>query len=250
MSNDRVDELREIVRVNRPETPNLSTAIRAAVDRQASALRTHQKPDSASVPEPTGSEDTMPATGAPEGPVYTAEAYTAVEKASTSLRSLYAPSVLDEAAALLSDLWAAGERHGVTPKEWDWAVSLAGGALEVIASRYTRTPDTERTGEEVFALRRDLIEALTSDEIGLTARTGSRTMTVVDRLPETPRGGYHGDASLVVGIYSNGGWDISMNADGATVVSIAAPATKAGAAEVAALVRAVARGELGNPFRR
>ncbi|MGW3414565.1 hypothetical protein [Streptomyces sp. NPDC000888] len=177
-------------------------------------------------------------------------AHAAVEKAATGLRTLYAPSVLDEAAALLSDLWAAGERHGVPPKEWDWAVSLAGGALEVIASRYTRTPDTERTGEQVFALRRDLIEALTSAEIGLSARPGSRTMTVVDRLPETPRGGYHGDASLVVGIYSNGGWDISMNADGATVVSIAAPATKAGAAEVAALVRAVARGELGNPFRR
>ncbi|MGW5042156.1 hypothetical protein ACWEQK_28765 [Streptomyces parvulus] len=177
-----------------------------------------------------------------------AAAYAAVEKAATGLRALYTPSVLDEAAALLSDLWAAAERHGVTPREWDRTLSLAGGTLEVIASRYTRPPDTERTGEQVFALRRDLIEALTSTEIGLNARPGSRTMTVVDRL-QTPRGGYHGDASLVVGIYSNGGWDISMNADGATVVSIAAPATKAGAAEVAALVRTVARGELGNLFR-
>ncbi|MEH0589814.1 hypothetical protein QA942_39615 [Streptomyces sp. B21-106] len=247
MSNDKVDELREIVRANRPETPDPSTAIHAAVDRQASALLAHREPDSASVIEPTGSEGTMPT---PEGPAYTTEAYAAVEKAAKSLRSLYAPSVLDQAAALLTDLWAVGERHGVERKEWSWATDLASGALEVIASRYTHTPDTERTGEQVFALRRDLIEALTSAEIGLSARPGSRTLTVVDRLPETLRGGFHGDANLVVGIYSNGGWDISMNADGATVVSIAAPATTAGAAEIAALVRAVARGELGNPFRR
>lgn len=176
-------------------------------------------------------------------------AHAAVEKAATSLRTLYVPSVLDQAAALLADLWASGGRHGVERKEWDWAVNLAGGALEVIASRYTRTPDPERAGEQVFALRQDLIAALTSAEIGLSARPGPQTMTVVDRLPETPRGGYHGDADLVVGIYANGGWDISFHAEGATVVSIAAPATKAGAGEVAALVRAVARGELGNPLR-
>jgi hypothetical protein len=250
MSNDKVDELRGIVRANRPETPDLSTAIHAAVDRQASALLAHREPNPASVTEPKGSEGTMPTTDTPEGPAYTTEAYAAVEKAAKSLRSLYAPSVLQHAAALLTDLWAAGEKHGVERKEWSWAADLASGALEVIASRYTHTPGTERTGEQVFALRRDLIEALTSAEIGLSARPGSRTLTVVDRLPETPRGGFHGDANLVVGIYSNGGWDISMNADGATVVSIAAPATTAGAAEVAALVRAVARGELGNPFRR
>ncbi|MEV6424987.1 hypothetical protein [Streptomyces sp. NPDC051662] len=179
-----------------------------------------------------------------------AVAHAAVEKAATGLRALYAPSVLDEAAALLSDLWAVGERHGVPPKAWDWTVSLASGALEVIASRYTRTPGPERTGDQVTALSRDLLEALASAEIGLTVLPGTRKhMTIVERRPETPRGGYHGDANLIVGIYSNGGWDISMNADGASVVSIVAPATTAGAAEVAALVRAVARGELGNPFR-
>ncbi|CAL9677830.1 hypothetical protein SUDANB105_08141 (plasmid) [Streptomyces sp. enrichment culture] len=250
MSNDRVDELREIVRANRPETPDLSTAIHAAVDRQASALRTHREPTSTPVTGPTGSEEPMPTTDTPEGPAYAAEAYAAVEKAAKSLRSLYAPSVLEEAAALLTDLWAAGGRHGVERKEWDWAVNLPSSALEVIASRYTHTPDPERTGDQVVALRRDLAEALTSAEIGLSVQDGPRlNMVVVERLPETPRGGYHGDANLVVGIYANGGWDISMNADGATVVSIAAPATKAGAGEVAALVRAVARGELGNPFR-
>lgn len=193
-------------------------------------------------------EDTMPITAT--GPAYSGEALAAVEKAALPLRSLCAPSVLEQAAALLTDLWAAGERHDVQRKEWDWAVNLPSGALEVIASRYTHAPDPERTGEQVTALCQDLVEALTSDEIGLSVRPGSRkNIAIVERLPQTPRGGRHGDATLVVGIYSNRGWDISMNADGATVVSIAAPATTAGAAEVAAIVRAVARGELGNPFR-
>ncbi|MFE7442371.1 hypothetical protein ACFU7X_18190 [Streptomyces chartreusis] len=189
---------------------------------------------------------TQPDTTAPD--VSTA-AYAAVEKASASLRSFHVPSILEEAAALLADLWAAGEKHGVPPKEWGWAVNLASGALEVISSRYTQTPDPERTNEQVFALQRDLIEALTSTEIGLTARLGSRAMVIVDRLPETPRGGFHGDANLAVGLYTNGGWDISMDADGASVLSIVAPATKAGASQVAEIVRAVARGEHGNPFR-
>ncbi|MEU2380388.1 hypothetical protein [Streptomyces misionensis] len=251
MSDDRVDELRGILRAKRPKTTDdLSTDIRAAVDRQSSALRAQRKPDSVLVAEPAGSEDTAPTTGTGQGPAYTTEAYAAVEKAATSLRCLYAPSVLEQAAALLTDLWAAGGRHGVGRKEWDWAVNLPSGALEVIASRYTDAPDAERTGDQVVALCRDLSEALTSAEIGLSVQTGPRlNKVVVERLPETPRGGYHGNANLVVGLYSNSGWDISMNADGARVVSIAAPATKAGAAEVAALVRAVARGELGNPFR-
>jgi hypothetical protein len=174
---------------------------------------------------------------------------TAVDKAAASRRALYAPSVLQEAAALLTDLWAAGERHNVTSKEWGWTVNLPGGALDVIGRRYEEAPAPERTHEQVFALQRDLIEALTSPEIGLTARRGPRAAVVVGRLPETPRGGFHGNADLAVGIYSNGGWDISFDAHGASVVSIVAPASKAGAAEVAAIVRAVARGELGNPFR-
>ncbi|MFJ9412518.1 hypothetical protein [Streptomyces sp. NPDC101393] len=180
----------------------------------------------------------------------TTEAYAAVEKAAKSRHALYVPSVLEHAAALLTDLWAAGERHGVAPSEWGWAADLAGGALDVVTRRYER-PETERTSEQTTALCQDLVAALTSDEIGLSVLPGTRkNVAIVERGPDTPRGGFRGDANLMVGIYSNGGWDISMNADGATVLSIAAPATTDGAAEVAALVRAVVHGELGNPFRR
>jgi hypothetical protein len=55
MSKNRVDEFRGTIRANRPETPDLSTAIHAAADRQASALRAHREPDSAYATEPTGS---------------------------------------------------------------------------------------------------------------------------------------------------------------------------------------------------
>lgn len=47
MSDPRVNELREILRANRPETPDLATPIRNAVDRQASALRADREQDSA-----------------------------------------------------------------------------------------------------------------------------------------------------------------------------------------------------------
>ncbi|MFF3256487.1 hypothetical protein ACFYWP_37150 [Actinacidiphila glaucinigra] len=182
-------------------------------------------------------------------PQVNTEAATAIRKVAASGLVLYAPSVQDEAASLLADMWAAGERHGVSPKDWAWAVSLPNASLEVIASRYINAPESNRSIDQVLTLLRDLTEALTSPEIGLTARLGPRASVVVGRLPETPRGGYHGDADLVVGLYTDGGWDLSFDHPMAGIVRIAAPASKAGAHEVAAIVRAVARGELGNPFR-
>ncbi|MGW1252277.1 hypothetical protein [Streptomyces sp. NPDC002535] len=186
----------------------------------------------------------------PDGPVFTTEAHAAVEKAARSQRgTLYAPSVLEHAAELLTDLWAAGERHGVTASEWGWAVDLASGALDVVSRRYER-PTTERTTEETLTLARHLREALTSDEIGLSAKPGPRASVIVERSADTPRGGFHGDANLIVGIASNVGWDIAFNQSGAPLLSIAAPATQAGASQVAEIVRALVHGELGNPFRR
>ncbi|GGY71618.1 hypothetical protein GCM10010363_61280 [Streptomyces omiyaensis] len=48
-----------------------------------------------------------------DGPAYTTEAYAAVKKAVGSRRALYAPSVLEHAAKLLTDLWATGEKQKV-----------------------------------------------------------------------------------------------------------------------------------------
>ncbi|MGW1037860.1 hypothetical protein ACWD4Z_37450 [Streptomyces antibioticus] len=187
---------------------------------------------------------------ATEGPVFSTEAYAAVEKAARSGRgTLYAPSVLEHAAELLTELWAAGERHGVTASEWGWSVDLPSGALDVVARPYER-PKEERTAEETLTLARYLREALTSEEIGLSAKPGPRASVIVERSADTPRGGFHGDANLIVGIASNVGWDIAFNQSGAPLLSIAAPASKAGASQVAEIVRALVHGELGNPFRR
>ncbi|MFH8620143.1 hypothetical protein ACH4E8_34385 [Streptomyces sp. NPDC017979] len=158
------------------------------------------------------------------GPAYSSEAYAAVVKAGRSHRNtLYVPSVLEQAAELLTDLWSAGERHGVTAAEWGWTVDLASGALDVVARRYER-PEKERTVEETLTLARHLLEALTSDEIGLSAKLGPRASVIVERGADTPRG--------------------------APLLTIAAPASQAGASQVAEIVRALVHGELGNPFRR
>ncbi|WP_432158215.1 hypothetical protein [Streptomyces sp. bgisy153] len=184
---------------------------------------------------------------APEGPVFSTEAYAAVEKAAGSRRSLYVPSVLEHAAELLTALWAAGEKHGITPAEWGWVTDLAGATIDVVSRQYESAPKPERTYEQVMALQGHLASAL--NELGLTTRPGSPGV-IVSRGPDTPRGGFHGDADIDVRIYSDGGWAFSFAADGASVMSIVAPASQAGASQVAEVVRAFVRGELGNVFRR
>ncbi|MFE4658199.1 hypothetical protein ACFRFJ_16130 [Streptomyces hydrogenans] len=181
-----------------------------------------------------------------DGPAYTTEAYAAVEKAAGSRRALYVPSVLEHAAELLTDLWATGEKHGVAQGEWAWVTGLADAAVDVVARQYDRAPKPERTVEQVVTLQGHLISAL--KELGLTARPGSPGV-IVSRGPDTPRGGYNGDADIDVRIYSDGGWAFSFAADGASVMSIVAPASQAGASQVAEIVRAFVRGELGNVFR-
>ncbi|WP_435059510.1 hypothetical protein [Streptomyces sp. bgisy060] len=183
---------------------------------------------------------------APEGPVFSTEAHAAVEKAANSRRSLYVPSVLEHAAELLTALWAAGEKHGVAPADWGWTTDLAGGTLDVVARQYESAPKPERTVEQVLALQGHLTDAL--KELGLTARPGSPGV-IVNRGPDTPRGGYHGDADIDVRIYSDGGWAFSFAVDRASVMSIVAPASQAGASQVAEIIRAFVRGELGNVFR-
>lgn len=180
------------------------------------------------------------------GPAFSAEAYAAVGKAAKGRRALYVPSVLEHAAELLTALWAAGEKHGVVPADWGWGSDLAGAVIDVVSRQYESAPKPERTVEQVLALQGHLISAL--NELGLTTRPGSPGV-IVDRSPDTPRGGFHGDADIDVRIYSDGGWAFSFAADRAPVMSIVAPASHAGASQVAEIIRAFVRGELGNVFR-
>jgi hypothetical protein len=182
-----------------------------------------------------------------DGPVFSTEAYAAVEKAANSRRALYAPSVLEHAAELLTALWAAGEQHGVTPAEWGWTTDLSGGTLDVVSRQYESAPKPERTIAKIVSLHGHLVHAL--NELGLTARLGGPGV-IVTRGPDTPRGGRDGDADVEARIYSDGGWALTFAADGAPVLGIVAPASEAGASQVAEIVRAFVRGELGNIVRR
>jgi hypothetical protein len=170
--------------------------------------------------------------------------YTTVHNLS---HDLYAPSVLEQAAALLTDLWAAGKRHGVDPGDWAAVTGLADASVDVVSHQHERAPEPTRTIAKIGSLQGHLVAAL--KDLGLTARLGGPGV-IVARGPGTPRGGFHGDADVIVRIYSDGGWAFSFYQEGASVMPIVAPTSEAGASEVAEIVRAFVRGELANPFRR
>ena len=172
-----------------------------------------------------------------------------VEKAAAQYAhaSLYAPSVLAEAAALLTDLWATGERHGVSAESWTWTTSLPDAALSVTAHKYRQTPTPERTGQQISAMQRVLVQALA--DLGITARPGYPVE--VERQSATPRFGLGGTADLAVGLWANRGWDLGIaRSSRSPVVDIVAAVTGAGAAEVAAIVQAIITGQAPNPFSR
>lgn len=173
----------------------------------------------------------------------TDEALAAVEKAAEGVRgTLYTLSVLDEAAEMLVELWAVGESRGVGRRHWgEAAVDLAGGALDVIGARYRGPVQPERTEGEVSARLVELVDSLTCEEIGLGACVGPGGRVVVDRLPQTPCAG-----DLAVGLCRNGGWEVRVEGGGPSV-TVVAPVSAAGAAEVAAMVHAIVHGQL-NPF--
>jgi len=67
-------------------------------------------------------------------------------------------------------------------------------------------------------------------------------------LPGGPTWGM--DRGLAVAMYVDSGWQLMANSERTRVHTIHAPATAAGAAEVAQLVHAVLEGTEPDPFRR
>ncbi|MFE2529462.1 hypothetical protein ACFXEL_35145 [Streptomyces sp. NPDC059382] len=157
-------------------------------------------------------------------------------------RVLYTPSVLAEAVDLLSKLYTAGQEHHIDREDWAAVTSLPVGVLDALAARYSSC--FELTGTERYAVRDTLISELGAR--GLTARPGERV--AVEPLPDGPRFGYRGQASVSLALTS-GGWDIRIDeAISGAPRPIAAPATEFGAREVAELVRGILSGEAPNPF--
>ncbi len=181
--------------------------------------------------------------------IFSADAHAAVEAASEKQPALYVPSVLEHAAELLTSLWAIGGEHSRPPAQWSWTSDMAEGALDLAACPYERDLETERTDAKVAALTGFLLAALASEEISLTARLGARRDSVlVDRGPATPRGGRHGDSDLLVAITNDGGWFFAFSDEHIRRMKVMAPASPAGAYEVAETIRAFVHGELGDVF--
>ncbi|MFI0454534.1 hypothetical protein [Actinomadura sp. 6N118] len=163
-------------------------------------------------------------------------------------RALYAPSVVAEAAAFLDDLLAVADRHGVDPTA-EAAGWLVTAAAESISPRYGRPP-VERTVAQV----RELTAALDAecDRIGLTRAlpAGGRDATTVAVAP-APGGPTWGisPTGLAVRIYTDAGWDLTINQARTPAISIYAPATPDGAREVARMLDRILHGRAPDPFR-
>ncbi|WP_331718500.1 hypothetical protein [Streptomyces virginiae] len=159
---------------------------------------------------------------------------------------LYAPSVVTEAAALLDAYLATADQHGLDQKAADFDGWLALAAAEAVSRKYGR-PATERTSAELYELLNHLRTALAAE--GLEVVTTPVRMGVgIAPVPGGPTWGTAG--GLAVALYTDSGWELMLNSAHTTAHTIHAPATKAGATEVAQLVHGVLRGDVADPFRK
>lgn len=156
-------------------------------------------------------------------------------------RVIYAPSVLTEAAELLSKLYTAGQEHHIDREDWAAVTSLPTGVLDVLTARYCSHVALPHS--EYDAVRNSLIGELGARR--LTVKRGQRI--TVAPLPGGPSWGNAGRSGLSLGL-TVGGWDISIDEIASSPRMIAAPATEDGAREVAELVHKILSGDAPNPF--
>lgn len=154
--------------------------------------------------------------------------------------ALYSPSAVDAATALLAELLAVAERHGV-PAGGESAGWLTAAAAESASAGHR--PDVERNSHEI----RDLADALASE-----AKDRGLALTFCEAGPygvavEPQPGRRYG---LAVTIWGNENWTLSANGRGSRTVDIHAPATPAGAAEVAHILDDLVHGRIDNPLAR
>jgi len=160
--------------------------------------------------------------------------------------TVYADAVLREAAALLADLYAAGDGHGIGPGDWDGlGADLPGLALRAVAGRHRRA----RSASRVRAGRERMAEALAAAGIAPVGVYQGRL--VLPRLAATPPWGWSGEAALTVGCYAgDGGWTLELAQERTPVIDVVAPSETA----VAELVADVLTGRRADPplrsFRR
>jgi hypothetical protein len=167
----------------------------------------------------------------------------------TATTLLYTRPVLDDAAALLADLWATAEHHGVRPDQLD----VAYRCLEAVRPRWrTGIPQTI---DDAQALLHVLLEEFAT--LGVAATFNDETgLVLLPRGPRTPTWGYNRPyeqppllaVTATLG-QSDGGWDVALNRRGSRMVEVSASCDRAGAAAVAQLAIEINAGGRGNPFR-
>ncbi|SEG53931.1 hypothetical protein SAMN04489712_106126 [Thermomonospora echinospora] len=160
----------------------------------------------------------------------------------TSSTTVYTVPALDEAAALLADLYAAGDGHGILPDDWAGpGADLPGIALRVVAARYRRA-HSRRSAREVEAMYKRMKAALS--ETGVTPVGVHKGRIVLPRLDTTPPWGWSGEAALTVGFYPGDGWTLELAQARTPVIDVVAPTEAA----VAALVADILTGRRSDPL--
>jgi hypothetical protein len=162
-------------------------------------------------------------------------------------RRFYTTPALDQAAALLTDLYAAGERHGVTPDRWGWVADLAGAAVDVLDPWRGEIPQTPQAAVAQLDMVVDALRSILVDEPERARRVERDVLRVrVPRSAATPWARH----DLAVSLNRESGWDFLLYVDGpASVVGATGPFGKDGAAAIAELAIDVVAGEHGNKFR-
>ncbi|MER8030702.1 hypothetical protein ABTZ78_17285 [Streptomyces bauhiniae] len=175
----------------------------------------------------------------------TAESVSKIRAAYDAHAAFYAPSVVTDAARLRDALFATAADHGHQP-DADGLAWLTMAATEATSRKYG-LPRPERPAPETYALHAALRKALVEEGLVLASDCPIRMGVGVDPLPGGPTWGMGN--GLAVALYVDSGWELLVNTSRSRAFTIYAPATAAGAGEVAAIVHGILRGDLEDPFR-
>jgi hypothetical protein len=170
-----------------------------------------------------------------------------VRAAARRNRHFYTEPAIRRAAALLADMYAAGESYGVTPDRWGWVANLPAAAIDVIKPRQDEIPQTpaaavEQLDQVVAALR-----SILADDPERARRVERDVLRVrVPRSDATPWARH----DLAISLDRVSGWVFLLYVDGpASVVGATGPFGKDGAAAIAELAIDVVNGLHGNKFQ-
>lgn len=169
-------------------------------------------------------------------------------------RTLYTEQALDRAAAVLEELYAAAERHGLTYDDFRLS-GLAGPAIYAVRVQWQAAGPPAGT-KALRGLLDSLAAALTERELTANLQTEhGMPYLAVARTAAMPPLGPNNRASIWVGLTGDDpdrgtGWSAAVDLPrGGPGCDIVASYDEAGVAAVADAIAAFAEGRVPNPFR-